>query len=148
MQHTATHCNTLHHTAPHCNTLQHNAAQTTCTRTARYITCCNTLHHTAIHCNTLQQTATLCSTLQHRQSARELHVMTSYTTLYHAELHCAHCNTLQHTATYCNADDLHENCTLHDVLLLATKTREMAAMSVRDDERPELLLLSREVCAP
>ena len=25
LQHTATHCNTLHYTAPHCNTLQHTA---------------------------------------------------------------------------------------------------------------------------
>jgi len=40
LQHTATHCTTLHHTAPHCTTLQ----------------------HTTTHCNTLQQN---CNTLQH-----------------------------------------------------------------------------------
>ena len=37
MQHTATHCITLHHTASHCNTLHHTATH------------CITLHHTAPH---------------------------------------------------------------------------------------------------
>ena len=79
LQHTATHCNTLHHTAPrrnnefneisdvhtatHCNTLQHTA--THCTTLQQWIqwniwrTHCNTLQHTATHCNTLQLTATM-----------------------------------------------------------------------------------------
>jgi len=37
VQHTATHCNTLHHTATHCNTLQHTATH------------CTTRQHTATH---------------------------------------------------------------------------------------------------
>jgi len=41
LQHTASHCITLHHAAPHCSTL----------------------HHTATYCTTLQHTATYCTTL-------------------------------------------------------------------------------------
>jgi len=41
MQHTATHCNTLHHTAPHCNALRSHVTSRTWT-----------LQHAATHCNT------------------------------------------------------------------------------------------------
>ena len=59
LQHTATHCNTLHalqhsaHTATHCNTVH------TLQHTATHSTHCNTLQHsahTATHCNTSQHT--------------------------------------------------------------------------------------------
>ena len=77
LQHTATHCNTLHslqHTATHCNTLQHTATHCISLQHTATIfhalqhndaTHCSTLQHTATHCNTLQHTATRCNTLQH-----------------------------------------------------------------------------------
>jgi len=43
---TATHCNTLQHTATHCNTL-HLMEWQVIAGTARH---CNTLQHTATHC--------------------------------------------------------------------------------------------------
>ena len=52
LQHTATHCNTLH-TATQFSTMQPAATR------------CNTLLNTATHCNALQRTATHCITLPH-----------------------------------------------------------------------------------
>jgi len=95
LQHTTTHCITLHHIKTHRNALQHAAPR------------CNTLHaialelgpdgegttkvlmsrvpphHPATHCNTLQRTATQCSTWQHTAAHGEIwqHIVT-------------HCNTL------------------------------------------------------
>jgi len=70
LQHTATHCNTLHHTA---NPMT-NGGWLSTLRTATH---CNILHHTwyaadvywlapcnTLHCNTLQHTATQCNTMQ------------------------------------------------------------------------------------
>jgi len=81
LQHTTTHCSTLHRTqqhtqgrvgarqgcgplvycvvtAPHCNTLQRSATH------------CITLQHTATYCSTLQTTATHCNTVQSRVRRR------------------------------------------------------------------------------
>jgi len=95
MQHTATHCCSLHklqHIATRCNTLPHTAPHDHAEfqrgisekplefAAARHMTHCNTLQHTATHCNTLQHTATHCNTLQHIAT---------------------HGNTLQYTATHC-----------------------------------------------
>ena len=114
---TTIHCNTLQHTATHCTTL-HSPEDVLlplgiCMREALLCYCeallCSlqhtifsrrhmllplgvcmreallhetmTLQHSATHCNTLQQIATHCNTLQHTST---------------------HCNTLQHTATHCN----------------------------------------------
>ena len=63
LQHTATHCTTLHRIATHCITLQHTA--THCNKMQHTATHCNALQHTATHCNVPQCTATHCDTLQH-----------------------------------------------------------------------------------
>jgi len=67
LQHSATHCNTMHytlqHTAIHCSTLQlTQTAKHDISGTREMKTHCNTLQHnalrTAAHCSTLQHTAT------------------------------------------------------------------------------------------
>ena len=68
LQHTVTHCNTLHHTASHCNRLQQIATQcSTLQHASRKIKhtkiCKHSLQHNATHCNTLQHTATQCNAL-------------------------------------------------------------------------------------
>jgi len=78
LQHTATHCNTLHCTATHCNSLQHLAVR------------CNTLQCTAAHCNRMQHTHRIGTQLTGKSDSATLHHTTT------------HCNTLQHYAAHCN----------------------------------------------
>jgi len=120
LQHTATHCNTLHntlqHTTQHCNTLQPTATHCSTPQhtTTHYTTLqhaathCNTLKHTATHHNTLHNTATHCTTLQH-------------TTTHHNTQHntATHHNTLQHTWTFLRHDATgHISKTWHKTRLL------------------------------
>ena len=56
LQHTS-HCNTLQHTATHCDTL-HNHDAFIVRHSATPATHWHTLEHIATHCNTLQHTAT------------------------------------------------------------------------------------------
>jgi len=91
LQHTATHCNTLHHSATHWHTMQYTATH------------CNTLRHTATHCNTLQLT----------QYVRTRHVhpfdlpvpLMPCNTVQHSS--ATHCNPLQHTAARCNTFNIY-----------------------------------------
>jgi len=128
LQHTATHCHTLH---------------SICTKMESYIATLdmntiNTLLHTATQRNTIQHTATCCNTLQHTAGCREGQHNQAYSylqidcntllvfpqkqkayittldtksiiTLQHT---ATRCNTLQNTATHCNAcNTLHSICT-------------------------------------
>jgi len=90
-------CNTLQHTATHCNTLHVTDAGGVRARTklpALQHLHCSTLQHSATHCNTLQQSAIHCNILQHSAT---------------------HCNTLQHIATHCNAvTAAHCHCLQHN----------------------------------
>jgi len=98
LQHTATHCNTLH-TATHCNALQHTTTHCNTLQHIRHYTAIygNTLQHIAIHRNILQHTAKHCNALQR--------TLIRGSTQQHTAIHCkilqhiaARCNTLQHTS--------------------------------------------------
>ena len=80
VQHTASHCNTLHHYRITCYTIVSCAAQ------------CNPLQHDRITWYTIMAYATHCNTLQHTATLQNYVVRNTL----------QHCNTLQHTATNCN----------------------------------------------
>jgi len=125
LQHTATHCTSLHLTAPHCNSLPltaHNAiykspeagtGPCTCSRSSSTLptdilhytaTQCNSLQHTITYCNTLQLTPNHCKTLQHTATHQNIQI----TRGRHRSLHKLEVNlkstihTLQRTATHRN----------------------------------------------
>ena len=115
LQHTATHCNTLHYSATLCKTclcpppapqnpLVYDGSATHCNTLQHTATHCNTLEHTTIHCDTLQHTATHCNIHFSRPPApRDPQAYRASTTHCSTLQHTAtHCNTLQHTATHCN----------------------------------------------
>jgi len=113
--HTAAQCSTVQHSETHCNTLHAkndtkcSAATPTTQYTARHA------HFTATHCNILQHTATHCIPSMTPSAALLPHARI---TLQHTATHCnKHCIpsitisaallpsshvTLQNTATYCN----------------------------------------------
>ena len=84
---------TLQHTATHCNTL-HMSMEYLRMPMARLVnvTAHCPLQHTTTHCNTLQHTATHCKTLN----------VTAHCPLPTAT-HCSMCTAMSHTATHCNA---------------------------------------------
>ena len=95
--------NTLQHTATHCNTL-HMQSNKTCQRYI-FLTHCCTLQHTATYCNILQHTATHCT---HNQAKHCQCYMLSFflllaetrgNTLQHTPKDETRCNILQHAAT-------------------------------------------------
>jgi len=133
LQHTATHCTSLHLTAPHCNSLPltaHNAiykspeagtGPCTCSRSSSTLPTdilqlyCNTmqltathyniLQHTATHSKSLQDTATHCNTSKHTNHPRQAQVLAQARgELEINNSHTAtHCNTPQLIKTHCNA---------------------------------------------
>jgi len=63
LQHTATHCNSLHIKSG-CTAIVQNLNRAHCNSLQPSATHCNPLQHAATHCNTLQLAATRCNSLQ------------------------------------------------------------------------------------